>query len=568
MIGGISMIKLQIRKSVQVKRCKNSLFMSFPYDAKLLSLIKAIPVRYYDAKTREWEIHSKYFDNILDMFQEYDIEIIGDLPQEAERALEIADRFDEIGTDGFEFKTKPFDHQMESFEFAMNHRKFLLGDEQGLGKTKQSIDIAVARKNQFKHCLIVCCVNGLKWNWQKEVGIHSHENAHILGEYKNTKGNLVIGSVKRRNEDLLKGRDEFFLITNVESLRDKELSATLKGLTEEGIIGMVIIDEIHKCKNSTSVQGKAIHNLNSYYKMALTGTPLMNSPIDLYNILKWLDAEHHTLSQFKSYYCEMGGYGGYEIVGYKHLPELQANLDRVMLRRKKDDVLDLPPKIRTTEYVEMSTKQAKLYEEIKANIIQNIDKVMLNPNPLVELTRLRQCTGYPGILSTSITDSVKIDRMVELVEQAVQNNEKVIVFSNWTSVTDPAYKALAKFRPAIITGDTKDRAEQEHKFQNDPKCKVIIGTIQAMGTGLTLTAGSTVIFLDSPWNRANKEQAEDRAHRIGTTKTVNIITLVAKNTIDERIEHLVESKGKMSDIVVDKFVVDKVDLDMVNFLLS
>ena len=562
------MIKLQIRKSVNVKRCKNSLFLSFPYNAKLIGLMKAIPVRYYDAKTREWEIHSKYFDNVLDMFQEYDIEIIGDLPKEAERVLEIADRFDEIGTDGFEFKTKPFDHQMECFEFAMNHRKFLLGDEQGLGKTKQSIDIAVARKNQFKHCLIVCCVNGLKWNWHKEVGIHSNEQAHILGEYTNTKGNRVIGSVKRRHEDLVKGRDEFFLITNVETLRDKEISGTLKALTEEGTIGMVIIDEIHKCKNSTSTQGKAIHNLNSYYKMALTGTPLMNSPIDLYNILKWLDAEHHTLSQFKNYYCEMGGFGGYEIVGYKHLPELQANLDRVMLRRKKDEVLDLPPKIRTVEYVEMPTKQAKLYNEIKANIIQNIDKVMLNPNPLVELIRLRQCTGYPGILSSTITESVKIDRMVELVEQAVSNNEKVIVFSNWTSVTEPAYKALAKYRPAIITGETKDREEQEYKFQNDPNCKVIIGTIQAMGTGLTLTAGSTVIFLDSPWNRANKEQAEDRAHRIGTTKTVNIITLVAKDTIDERIEHLVESKGQMSDVIVDKFTDNKVDRQMIDFLLS
>lgn len=562
------MIRLEIRKSVQIKRSKMSLYLSFPYDTKLISIIKAIPVRYYNTSTREWEVHSKYFDNVLDMFQQYDIEIVGELPKEAERVLELADRFDEIGTEGFEFKTKPFDHQLESFEFAMNRRKFLLGDEQGLGKTKQSIDIAVARKNQFKHCLIVCCVNGLKWNWQREVGIHSNEQAHILGEYINTKGNKVIGSVNRRHKDLLDGRDEFFLITNVETLRDKQLAATLKSMTEEGTIGMVIIDEIHKCKNSTSVQGKAIHNLNSYYKMALTGTPLMNSPIDLFNILKWLDAEHHTLTQFKNYYCQMGGFGGYEIVGYKHLPELQANLDRVMLRRKKDEVLDLPPKIRTVEYVEMTTKQAKLYEEIKSNIIKNIDKVMLNPNPLVELVRLRQCTGYPGILSSTIEESIKIDRMVELVEQAVANGEKVIVFSNWTSVTEPAYKALSKYRPAIITGETQNRAEQEYKFQNDPKCKVIIGTIQAMGTGLTLTAGSTVIFLDSPWNRANKEQAEDRAHRIGTTKTVNIITLVAKDTIDERIEYLVESKGKMSDVIVDKFVVDKVDRQMVDFLLS
>lgn len=561
------MITLQIKKANLIKRAKQSLYIHIPYDPVLIKLIRSIPVRHYHGASKQWEVPAKYFKNALEMFKDYDVDILGDLPDDAEKALSIADRFD-VPIENFEFKTKPFDHQAECFEYSLRHNKFLLGDEQGLGKTKQSIDIAVARKSKFKHCLIVCCVNGLKWNWKKEVGIHSNESAHILGEYTNTKGKSVIGSVKRRHEDLLKGRDEFFLITNVETLRDKEISVTLKHMCEEGIIGMVIIDEIHKCKNPTSTQGKAIHNLRSYYKMALTGTPLMNSPLDLYNILKWLEVDHHSFYQFKSYYCMLGGFGGYEVVGYKHLPELQETLDAVMLRRKKDEVLDLPPKVRTTEYVEMTTKQAKLYKDIKALIMENIDKVMLSPNPLVELIRLRQCTGFPGILSSEITESSKLDRLMDIVEEAVANNEKVIVFSNWTSVTEPVFKALKQYNPAIITGDTKDRQEQEYKFQNDDKCKVIVGTISAMGTGLTLTAGSTVVFLDSPWNRANKEQAEDRAHRIGTTKTVNIITLVAKDTIDEKIESLIEAKGKMSDVIVDKFASDKVDEETIRFLLG
>lgn len=562
------MIKLQIKPTKQLKRSKQSLYISFPYNATLISLMKTIPIRHYDSETREWEIHTKYFDNILDMFQNYDIEIIGELPKQVEKILDRADKYDEIGTDGFKFKTKPFDHQLEGFEFGINHRKFLLGDEQGLGKTKQSIDIAVARRHQFKHCLIVCCVNGLKWNWHHEITVHSNEKGHILGQYLNSKGKTVIGSVKKRHEDLLSDREEFFLITNIETLRDKTISETIKKLCDNGTIGMCIIDEIHKCKNSTSTQGKAIHKITSYYKMALTGTPLMNTPIDLYNILKWLDVEHHTLTDFKRHFCVMGGFGGYEITGYKHLNELQETLDRVMLRRKKEEVLDLPPKVRTTEYVEMTASQTKLYNDIKMQIVENIDKVMLSPNPLVELIRLRQCTGYPGVLSSEITESVKINRMVELVTEAVQNNEKVIVFSNWTSITDPAVKALHKFNPAVITGDTNDREQQEQKFQKDESCKVIVGTISAMGTGLTLTAGSTVIFLDSPWNRANKEQAEDRAHRIGTTKTVNIITLVAKDTIDERIESLVKSKGDIADMVVDNFNNTKIDRESINYLLS
>lgn len=562
------MIKLKMEKSQKVKRCKTSLYISIPYDEHLINLIKALPNCYYHSSTKQWEVHSKYFRNVLDMFSQYEVEIIGELTDQAERELELADRFDNAGIDGFEFKTKPFDHQLECFEYGLANHKFLLADEQGLGKTKQSIDLAVARKNQFKHCLIICCVNGLKWNWKSEVECHSNETAHILGEYKTKKGKTVIGSVKRRLEDLQKGLDDFFIITNIETLRDKAIQNQLSEMCADGTIGMVIIDEIHKCKNSTSLQGKSIHSLNSYYKIALTGTPLMNSPIDLYNILKWLEVEHHSLTQFKEFYCIMGGFGGYEVVGYKHLDRLQSCLDATMLRRKKDDVLDLPPKIRTTEYVEMTSKQLKLYEEIKMEIMDNIDKVMLNPNPLVELVRLRQCTGFPGILSSTITESTKLDRMLEIVEENVANNRKVIIFSNWTSVIEPAFNALAKFNPAIITGQTVDRKHEEDKFQKDPNCKVIVGTISAMGTGLTLTAGSTVIFLDSPWNKANKDQAEDRAHRIGTTQTVNIITLVAKDTIDERIESIVESKGIMADVIVDNYTEGKVDLNTMKFLLS
>ena len=135
------------------------------------------------------------------------------------------------------------------------------------------------------------------------------------------------------------------------------------------------------------------------------------------------------------------------------------------------------------------------------------------------------------ILSSQIKESAKLDRLEEIVEELVENGEKAIIFSNWTDMTGPTMERLRRFNPAIITGETKDRKEQQERFMTDSRCKVIIGTIGAMGTGLTLTAASTVIFLDSPWNRANKEQAEDRAHRIGTTSNVNIITLVRKDTL-------------------------------------
>lgn len=562
------MIKITVMPSKQIKRTKNSIYVKFDYDPEVLDIIKAFPKRYYHSDIKAWEVHTKFFLDLLNAFRNYEVSIIGELPKELDKKLQLADEFDSIPLKKYCSKTEPFAHQLESYEYAKYNHKFILGDEQGLGKTKQAIDIAVGYRGKFKHCLIVCCVNGLKWNWLSEISIHSNEKGHILGSYTNKVGKVVEGSVSRRLEDLGNDLQEYFLITNIETLRNADVCAKLNKMCEDGTIGMVITDEIHKCANSTSKQGKGIHKLTSYYKIAMTGTPLMNTPIDLYNILKWVGAEHHSLTEFKSYYCELGGIGGNDIIGYKHLPELEKTLNSVMLRRRKDEVLDLPPKIRTIEYVEMDKEQDKLYKEVLNNISENIDKICLMPNPLVELIRLRQCTGNPNILSSKCTKSVKFDRMVELVQECADNNEKVIVFSNWTSVINPAYELLKKFNPALITGEVKDRQSQERKFQKDNSCKVILGTIAAMGTGLTLTQASTVIFLDSPWNMSNKEQAEDRAHRIGTTKPVNIITLVCKGTIDERIESLIQYKSGLSDALVDGKGFEKIDKNTLNYLIS
>jgi SNF2 family DNA or RNA helicase len=516
--------------------------------------------RFWHAANKEWEVPANKLLQIINSVKDKEITITGDYKTLAPKEVKIPK--------GFQFKTNPFDHQIEGFEYGLKHDRFLLGDEQGLGKTKQVIDIAVAKKlsKGYKHCLIICGVNGLKWNWKSEINTHSNETAHILGTKINSKGKEVIGSSKDKLADLNKLPKDYFLITNIESLRDQDILKKVKELTQNGQIEMVAIDEIHKCKNPSSQQGKAILQINPETRIAMTGTPLMNTPLDLYIVLKWLGFEKHSFYQFKKHYCIMGGYGGYEVVGYKNLGELQSNLESLMLRRLKKDALDLPEKLHSIEYVEMSSKQAKVYNEVKQEIKEQIDKIKVSNNPLAQLIRLRQATGFTGILSSQIKESAKLDRLEEIVEELVENGEKAIIFSNWTDMTGPTMERLRRFNPAIITGETKDRKAQQERFMTDSRCKVIIGTIGAMGTGLTLTAASTVIFLDSPWNRANKEQAEDRAHRIGTTSNINIITLVCKDTIDERIEELVYKKGAMADALVD----GKVDLnksEIIDYLL-
>ena len=542
-----------------------SLYVTFPYDQKIVDVVRNYPSRFWDKDKKEWELPFKCFKPFINALPDQNFDIHGNW-----KAFE---KKEVVVPTGFEFKTKPFEHQIKGFQYGLENDRWLLGDEQGLGKTKQVIDIAVAKKLQkgYKHCLIICGVNGLKWNWLNEIHTHSNEDGWILGQGYRA-GKLFVGGMNDRIQDLknINQISAYFLITNVETLRNEEIAKELQRLCKEGTIGIVAIDEVHKCKNPTSQQGKGILKLQPECRIAMTGTPLMNTPFDLYIILKWLGYEKHSFYQFKQHYGEFGGYGGYQVVGYKYLNELQSQLDDVMLRRLKNDVLDLPEKTHITEYVEMTPKQKQIYDEVTADIKMNIDQIKMANNPLAELIRMRQATGYTGILSSTVKESAKMDRMEELVDEAVENGKKVVIFSNWTQMTLPIYNRLAvKYHGTYITGevDSEQRAEHVRRFQEDDDCKFVVGTIGAMGTGLTLTAGTVEIFMDEPWNRANKEQAEDRCHRVGTTQNITIYTIVCKDTIDEKINQLVERKGVMADALVD----GKVNVDnkqLLDFLIN
>ena len=565
------MINVRIAKA---KKCYDmesafSVYITFDYDQRIVDTVKALPQRFYNADKKEWEAPLPALKTVVDNLPMFDFDITGpyiNLTEEKPVA--------EIPVN-FKFKTTPFKHQIEGFEYGLANNRWLLGDEQGLGKTKQVIDIAVAKKLQkgYKHCLIICGVNGLKWNWVNEVHTHSDENAWILGQrFKGRK--ISIGSTNDKLYDLkhVDSISPYFLITNVETMRNEDCVKEIQKLCKNGTIGVVAIDEIHKCKNPASQQGKGILKIQSECRIAMTGTPLMNTPFDLYIVLKWLGYEGHSFSAFKNHYAVYGGFGGYEVVSYRYLDELQKQLDKIMLRRLKKDVLDLPEKTHIDEYVEMTPKQAQIYREVTADIKMNIDQIKMQNNPLAELIRMRQATGYTGILSSTVKESAKLDRMEELVEEAVQNGKKVVIFSNWTQMTDAIIERLLKtpeYGVTAITGQTNEfnRNSAVARFQKDDTCKVIVGTIGAMGTGLTLTAGTVEIFMDEPWNRANKEQAEDRLHRIGQSTNITIYTLICKDTIDERVHELVENKGKMADMLVDgKVVGDK--SKMLDFLLS
>ena len=560
------MIVVDIRKHDKLSNNLYSAFITFDYNSEIVDKIRSYPFRFYNANAKEWEIPTENVQDFVNSMGRYDIKLTGELSQLNEKKVDV-----DI-PEGFHFKTKPFNHQEKGLEYGMKYDRWFLGDEQGLGKSKQVIDIAVARKIKYgyKHCLIVCGVNTLKWNWMNEIHTHSDENSFILGQRTLKNGILTIGSMNNKLNDL-DNIDElpYFIITNVESFRNEDFANKVKDLCKKGKINMCAADETHKMKNPSSQQTKGFLKCLPECIIAMTGTPLMNNPMDLYVILKWLGYENHTFYSFKQHYCVMGGYGGYEIVGYKNMDQLTNQINSIMLRRLKKDVLDLPEKIYVDEYVDMLPKQSEIYKEVQMDIKAHIDEIKFDNNPLSTLIRLRQATGYTGILSSSIQESAKLDRMVDLVDEAVSNDDKCLVFSNWTQMTDEIVKRLKQYNPALITGQTKDsdRTIQQDKFMNDDSCKVIVGTIGAMGTGLTLTAGTTVIFLDEPWNKALFEQAVDRAHRIGTKNNVTIYSIMCKGTIDERIHDLIYKKGQMSDAIIDgKIVGNKTEI--LNYLLG
>lgn len=571
------MIKIHIGEPEKLSNnilVKKSAFVSFDYNPDIVSFIKQMGTRVYNPNNHTWEMPVNNIVSLCNKFENEEIKISGIYEDLHKQEFEI-----DIPKN-FEFKTKPFAHQIDGVRFGLNKKKFLLCDDQGLGKTKQIIDFVgcLEKTDTINKVLIVCGVNSLKYNWQSEISIHSDEKGWVLGtRFRKTTGKAYEGNTKNKLEDLDNLPDCRYIITNIETLRAGAekiskskyhfpIAEKLQELCKNGTISVIAFDECHKSKEPTSLQSRAMINVTAKYMVAMSGTPLTNNPLDLYFPMKWLGYENHSFYQFKQHYCTLGGWGGSQVVGYKNLEEIRAMMDSIMLRRLKTEVLDLPEKIRKIEYVDMTPKQKQIYKEVYNGVMSDLQKIKFSNNPLSMMIRLRQATGWTGIISNTIQESAKMDRMIELVQEIIASGQKAIIFSNWESMTEVAREKLKSYHPAYITGATKadERMKEVERFQTDNNCKVIIGTIGAMGTGLTLTEAQNVIFLDSPWNMALKAQAEDRAHRIGTKGTVSIITLCCRDTIDERIEELVEKKGQIADALVD----GKISIDDINYLLS
>ncbi len=334
--------------------------------------------------------------------------------------------------DGYKFKVKPFQHQIEAINYGLNHSGWLLLDEAGLGKTSATIWLAeyLHKTEKLEHCLVVCGVNSLKYNWLDEIKKFSTLEGKVLGEYETKNGKTKIATLPERCQQLKNGVDTFFIITNIETLQSKQFADSFNKSKMK--IDMVVLDEAHHAKNPSSLSAKTLLKLKSKRNIALTGTVIMNNPEDAYFPLKWTKNLYCNYTMFKNTYNVYGGYGGVQVVGHKNLNLLQEHLKECSLRRLKTDVIDLPPKTYLKEYVEMGPKQQELYDEVKKGILEELDKLEnKNLTVLQEMTinlRLRQVTASPNILNSDNIPSAKLDRLEDLVETITAQGDKVLIF--------------------------------------------------------------------------------------------------------------------------------------------
>ena len=321
---------------------------------------------------------------------------------------------------------------------------------------------------------------------------------------------------------------------------------------------VVIFDEAHYLKNRKALRTEAALNIRGMRRLALTGTPILNRPIEIWTVLSWLDpAAYRSFWGFAQKYCGASAKNGWDTSGAINLTELNEKLrTSVMIRRLKKDVLkELPPKVR--QIVELPATTAVLEKERKQLAAIGLDinalvaaaeahdsfesaaaALKIGPVAFDQISKIRKETALS-----------KLQACVEFIQDALDGGHKVIVFAHHVEVVDKLMHGLVQYNPVRIYGSTPklERQAAVDIFQRDPNCGVFIGNIQAAGVGLTLTASSHVIFAEMDWVPGIVTQAEDRAHRIGQRDSVLVQHLVLSGSLDCTMAKTVVRKQRIAD---------------------
>lgn len=531
---------------------RTSFLIEFDYNPVIVATLKSLPNYTYHKKIQAWEIPINCLAQALDYLTVID-DIKLTLLEEPNFKKEEKLTDEEIKN----FRVRPFNHQLDAVNFGLNHKGWLLLDSMGLGKSFEIICYAetLKRRGLIDHALIICGVDSLRQNWKAEIQRFSNYDVRVLGERITKKGKIQYNTIVERVEELKNPIKEFFVVINAATLRNDNIIKVLTDKKSPNQFDLIAVDECHRFERRSAVQSANLLKLKAKYKIAATGSLLVNTPQSCYIPLSWTENDHSTLTNFKSQYCIFGGFGGHEVIGYKNLEVLKDELDSCMIRRTLQDVReDMPKKNVSYELVEMSDEHFKFYDAIKAGVKEEADKIELNASNLLALTtRLRQATSCPSALTTQKIMSSKVERCIELAEDILDSGEKVIIMTHFKELVSVLRELLKKYNPLIGTGDQSEAETQKNidEFRNSKNRNLLIGTAQKIGTGFSMPECHYMILLDLPFTAANLNQEMDRIFRITSDQAVFIKILLCKDTIDERVRDIVEEKQDLSDYLID-----------------
>lgn len=428
----------------------------------------------------------------------------------------------------------------------------ILADEMGLGKTIQVIYyIKQMLKDNENNKFLIVVPTSLAYNWDHEFDSFG----------SNIKRKICVGNKDKRIKMLRNLNDTNVIITTYGLLReDEELYNNLNFNT-------MVIDEAQNIKNNMAGITKVVKKVNAETKFALTGTPLENSILELWSIFDFIMPGYlASLTKFQ---------GKYKIKDFDEDSEilikgLSKQINPFILRRKKQDVVkELPDKLINDIYIELKDEQKKLYvaelERVKEEMEKIIETEGMNKARfliLQLLTKLRQICIDPSIVYDNYKDgSNKLEQLESIVNEYIKNNHKILIFSSFKTALNIVKEKLnkAKIKTYMIDGSVpaKDRIEMVDNFNNNDDVKVFLIMLKSGGTGLNLATADVVIHLDLWWNPQAENQATDRAHRIGQKNTVEVIHLITKGTIEEKILELQNKKRILSDKLIDGEIRDK-----------
>lgn len=428
----------------------------------------------------------------------------------------------------------------------------ILADEMGLGKTIQVIYyIKQMLKDNENNKFLIVVPTSLAYNWDHEFDSFG----------SNIKRKICVGNKDKRTKMLRNLNDTNVIITTYGLLReDEELYNNLNFNT-------MVIDEAQNIKNNMAGITKVVKKINAETKFALTGTPLENSILELWSIFDFIMPGYlASLTKFQSKYKIKDFDEDSEIL----IKGLSKQINPFILRRKKQDVVkELPDKLINDIYIELKDEQKKLYvaelERVKEEMEKIIETEGMNKARfliLQLLTKLRQICIDPSIVYDNYKDgSNKLEQLESIVNEYIKNNHKILIFSSFKTALNIVKEKLnkAKIKTYMIDGSVqaKDRIEMVDNFNNNDDVKVFLIMLKSGGTGLNLATADVVIHLDLWWNPQAENQATDRAHRIGQKNTVEVIHLITKGTIEEKILELQNKKRILSDKLIDGEIRDK-----------